>query len=142
MGRPFDHRGGAERWNRIRPRRPSTGSRFVSPLLSWATLVALLVTGCGVLSPEEQLLTDFFEASRLHDTATVSRMSTVTFNPRTDGIVQSFEVGDATDEGESRRVRVRATVRQPDGAVAERMLQFVLVRKGGRWLITSIDEDR
>ena len=110
------------------------------PVLLWVPLVAMLVTACGVLSPDEQLLTDFFEASRLHDTSTVSRMSGVTFNPRTDGIVQSFEVEDATDEGSSRRVRVRTTVRQSDGVVAARTLIFTLVRKDGRPFIVSIDD--
>jgi hypothetical protein len=140
MARPFDNRGGAETRNRIRVRRAATSPRFASSALPWVPLVAMLVIGCGVLSPEEQLLTDFFEASRLHDTTTVSRMSSVTFNPRTDGIVQSFEVEGVTDEGASRRVRVSATVRQADGAVTSRMLQFILVSKGGRWFITGIDD--
>jgi hypothetical protein len=105
-------------------------------------MAIVLVIGCGVLSPDEQLLTDFFEASRLHDTSTVSRMSSVTLNPRTDGIVQDFEVEDASDDGAGRRVWVRATVRQPDGAVAERLLVFTLVRRNDRWFITNIDDGR
>lgn len=126
--------------NRIRVPRASEIPRFRSPVLSWVPLVAVLVSGCGVLSPEEQLLTDFFEASRLHDTSTVSRLSSVTFNPRTDGIVQDFNVQDATDEGTSRRVSVRVTVRQPDGGVAERLLVFTLARQDGRWFISGIDD--
>lgn len=112
--------------------------------LSWVSrwsLVATAVTiaACGVLSPEEQLLTDFFEASRLYDTTVMARMSGVTWNPRVDGIVQAFDVEDARDDGAARRVDVRATIRQPDGAVGERMLVFTLVRKDGRWFITAID---
>ena len=37
----------------------------------------MATVACGVLSPEEQLLTDFFEASRLYDTSVMARLSAV-----------------------------------------------------------------
>src|SRR5687767_12219040 len=80
--------------NLLQNRRPSLRATPRPALYGPAALgLALLLTGCGVLSPEEQLLTDFFEASRLHDTTVVAKMSDVIFNPRVDGVVDRFEVG-------------------------------------------------
>jgi hypothetical protein len=101
-------------------------------------LPAILAIACGVLSPEEQLLTDFFESSRLYDTTAVSKIAAVTFNPRTDGVVDAFEVQNVTTAGETKRVTVRATVRQLDGATAEKTLVFTFARMGDRWFITSM----
>jgi hypothetical protein len=95
--------------------------------------------GCGVLSPEEQLLKRFFEASRLNDTTIVATMAGVTFNPRSDGVVQHFEVEDVRDDGDSKRVTVRAAVDQWDGSATGRTLLVTLVRKENRWFITQID---
>jgi hypothetical protein len=104
-------------------------------MLCWVSLVA---AGCGVLSPEEQLLMRFFEASRLHDTTMVATLSTVTFNPRTEGVVEDFDVEDVQDEGDAKRVTVRASVRQLSGSRSDRTLVIRMVRKGDRWFITAI----
>lgn len=101
-------------------------------------LLALLAVSCGVLSQEEQLLTRFFDASRLHDTARVATIATVTFNPRTDGIVQEFEIQDVVDEGDAKRVTVRAEVRSWGGRVAPRTLTITMRRDGGRWMIVGL----
>ena len=103
-----------------------------------ACVALAVLAGCGVLSPEEQLLTRFFEASRLNDTTMVATMSSAVFNPRTDGVVQDFDVEDVRQDGDAERVTVRATVRQLDGATTERTLQFTLVLKADRWFITEI----
>jgi hypothetical protein len=100
--------------------------------------LAVLAASCGVLSPEEQLLTRFFEASRLYDTTIVATMSSVVFNPRTDGVVEEFDVEDVREDGDSKRVTVRAAVRQLGGGTTERTLVFTLIRKDNRWLITAI----
>jgi len=91
---------------------------------------------CGVLSPEEQLLTDFFEASRVYDTSVMARLSAVPLNPRTDGIVDSFEV-QRVDRANERReqVTVAARVRSFDGRVRPRAFVFTLTRQEGRWFI-------
>jgi len=91
---------------------------------------------CGVLSPEEQLLTDFFEASRAYDTAVMSRLSAVPLNPRTDGIVDSFEISglDRSDD-QRERVTVSANVRAFDGRVRPRQFVVTLTRRDGRWFI-------
>ena len=93
---------------------------------------------CGVLSPEAQLLTDFFEASRLYDTAVMARLSARPMNPRTEGIVDAFDIQrvDKDDDGSS-RVTVNARVRRFDGEVGSRQLVFSLVRQDGRWFIAG-----
>jgi hypothetical protein len=55
-------------------------------------LSVLVVTSCGGSSAEQQLLTNFFRASRVRDNATLSNLATVEFSPRTDGSVQDFTV--------------------------------------------------
>jgi hypothetical protein len=109
-----------------------------------ASLFALAAAGCGVLSPEEQLLTDFFEASRLHDLTIVARMASVTFNPRTQGVVDEFEIEEVMEAegGAVEIVTVAAAVRGPDGERSQRILRFTLQRRDGRWFITGLEEDR
>jgi hypothetical protein len=97
---------------------------------------ALACAACGVLSPEEQLLTDFFEASRVYDVSVMSRLSAVPLNPRTDGIVDSFEIArvDRAADG-TEQVMVAAKVRSFSGQVSSRQLEFTLTRRDGRWFI-------
>jgi hypothetical protein len=101
--------------------------------------VLIAAAACGVLSQEEQLLTDFFESARLHDTTALAKISAVTFNPRIDGVVDRFEVQDVADAGDTKRVTLRTSVRQLEGPVTEKTLVFTLVRKGDRWFITALD---
>jgi hypothetical protein len=99
---------------------------------------ALACIACGVLSPEEQLLTDFFEASRLYDTSVMSRLSAVPLNPRTEGIVDAFDIErvDRVDDAR-KRVTVNARLRRFDGKVGSRQLVFSLVHRDGRWFIAG-----
>lgn len=55
------------------------------------------VIGCSGGS-EEKILEDFFRASRLRDNTTLGNFATVSFDPRTDGIVQSFDVVSVSEE--------------------------------------------
>ena len=89
-----------------------------------------------MLSPEEQLLTDFFEASRVYDTSVMARLSALPLNPKTDGIVDAFDVQrvDRTD-GSASNVTVTARVRRFDGQVGNRQLVFVMIRRDGRLFI-------
>jgi hypothetical protein len=95
-----------------------------------------VAAACGVLSPEEQLLTDYFEAARVHDTSVLARLSARPFNPRTDGIVDAFEI-ERVDraEGGREQVTVTARVRQFDGRVASRRLVFTVSSQDGRWFV-------
>ena len=103
-----------------------------------AALACIAGIACGVLSPEQQLLTDFFEASRLYDTSVMARLSAVPLNPRTEGIVDSFDIQrvDRTDE-KSEQVTVAARVRSFDGRVRPRTFVFTLERQEGRWFIRT-----
>jgi hypothetical protein len=56
-----------------------------------------LVMGCSG-GPEQQVLDDFFRAARMRDNTTLSNFATVSFDPRTDGVVQSFDVVDVGQE--------------------------------------------
>lgn len=89
-----------------------------------------------MLSPEEQLLTDFFEASRVYDVSVMSRLSALPLNPRTDGIVDSFEIErvDRAANG-TERVIVAAKVRSFGGQVTSRQMAFTVTRRDGRWFI-------
>ncbi len=56
-----------------------------------------LVMGCSG-GAEEKVLEDFFRASRMRDNTTLGNFATVGFDPRTDGVVQSFEVVSVSEE--------------------------------------------
>ena len=101
-------------------------------------VAALVLAACGVLSPEEQLLRRFFEASRLYDTTAVAALAAVTFNPRTDGVVRDFAIENVAEEGSSKLVTIRASVRQLGGATTDRVLVVTMVRQGDRWFISEI----
>ena len=91
---------------------------------------------CGVLSPEEQLLTAFFEASRVYDTSVMARLSARPLNPRSDGIVDEFEIERVERSEEGRTlVTVDARVRRFDGQVSARRLVFTMTNQDGRWFI-------
>lgn len=56
-----------------------------------------LVMGCSG-GAEEQVLEDFFRAARMRDNTTLGNFATVGFDPRTDGVVQSFDVVSVSEE--------------------------------------------
>jgi hypothetical protein len=107
----------------------------------WLLALAVSAVGCGVLSPEEQLLTRFFEAARLHDTTVMAKYATVTFNPRTEGVVQTFEVDEVERVADRLKVvTLRAHVRGPDGRMAARALRATMREQPDGWMITELRE--
>jgi hypothetical protein len=62
----------------------------------------------------------------------------VTFNPRTKGVVQEFEVEKIAEGDAAKLVTVRAQVRGPDGATTTKVLLVTMRRQEGAWLITEI----
>ena len=72
------------------PRRWSTAVVLVAAVVAFAT-------GCSG-SSETKLLGDFFRVSRLRDDQTLGNFATATFDPRTDGIVEKFDVTSVSDE--------------------------------------------
>jgi len=75
----------------------------------------LVVTSCGRSSAEQQLLTNFFRASRVRDNATLSNIASVQFNPRTDGTVQDFKVTNVGPE-EKRTLQIQQTLAEVEEA--------------------------
>lgn len=78
-------------------------------------LFALLVSACGSAPPEQQLLTNFFRASRVRDNATLSNIAAVQFNPRTDGSVQDFEITSVGPE-QRRTLQIREAMEEAEKA--------------------------
>jgi hypothetical protein len=69
----------------VRPRLTSVGILVgVVPLL-------LLAGGCSS-SEEKQLLSKYFQASRMRDNTTLGNIATVSFSPTEDGVVQGFDI--------------------------------------------------
>lgn len=54
--------------------------------------LALLTAACGSSAPEQQVLNNFFRASRVRDNATLANISAVSLDPRTQGTVEDFEI--------------------------------------------------
>ena len=91
-----------------------------------------------MLSQEEQLLTDFFEAARVYDVSVMARLSAKPMNPRLHGIVDSFDV-ERVDRGDAgiERVTVSARLRTFDGRERSRQLVFMLARQNDRLFIND-----
>jgi hypothetical protein len=70
-------------------------------LILISIIIALAGIACAA-TREEQVLTRFFEASRALDSTALSRLATVTFNPRTDGSIQQFSIAERGPEQRSR----------------------------------------
>ena len=66
---------------------------------SYAVLTGTLalVIGCSG-GAEQKVLDDFFRASRMRDNTTLGNFATVSFDPRTDGVVQKFSVVSMSEE--------------------------------------------
>jgi hypothetical protein len=92
-------------------------SPFRSLRHPFVVLVVVAVTSCGGASAEQQLLNNFFRASRVRDNATLSNISTVQLNPRTDGSVQDFEVTNVGAE-QRRTLQIRQALSEVDQAKA------------------------
>ena len=98
-----------------------------------ASLV-LIETACGSSSPEAQLLNNFFRAARVRDNTTLANISAVSFNPRTEGTVEDFEV---VGVGPERGVVVQlkelmneeATAKAEEEAFSRRRIEFQAANK-------------
>jgi hypothetical protein len=69
--------------------------RITSYALAASTLVLIVACSGGA---EQKILDDFFRASRLRDNTTLGNFATVSFDPRTDGAVQKFDVVSVSEE--------------------------------------------
>ena len=76
-------------------------------LISMATLVAVSLIGCSS-APEENLISNYFRASRMRDNTTLANIAMVSFRPSERGIVQTgdFELISVSEE-QRRPMRAR-----------------------------------
>ena len=95
--------------------------------LAFALVLVLTLGGCSS-SPERQLLTDFFLAARLNDTTALATLGEASFNPRTQGTVQDFDIVDQTESNLTKQVIIDAQVRLPDGEMVQQRLTVSLRR--------------
>ena len=114
--------------------------RHSLPALSAALVLG---TACVWPSPERQLLANFFQACRVYDRTTMARMATVSCNPRTDGVVQDFDIAGVEDrqaEGgrRARDVTIHARVRRVEGQTIVRTVTATLEQIEGHWMVTGL----
>jgi hypothetical protein len=103
-----------------------------------SALWALAALACSA-SPEEQTLLRFFVAARTLDSTVISKYATIGFNPRTDGIVQTFTVTSIGPEQQDRKdVSIDAVVLEPNGVTGRRIMIATFQKVEGRWLVTSL----
>jgi hypothetical protein len=118
-----------------------------------ASLLALTLVGC-MPGPEPALIHEFFAASRLRDLTALRDLSTVVFEPATDGVVTGFELQSVTGTPASdgrvvaKEVLISASVRLPDGRTVPKAFVLSLRRdvpgsdqnRWRGWMITAISE--
>jgi hypothetical protein len=114
--------------------------------VSAALVAGLIAIGCSG-GYEQALLAQFFTASRLLDRTALQSVSTVMFDPRTEGTVLRFDVEriGPEDHGE-KRVTVSARVHLPNGETVPKTLIVTMRRADpavdtgttSRWIITGV----
>ena len=87
-------------------------------LLLLLLALTLADIACGASSPEQQLLNNFFRASRVRDNTTLANIAAVSFNPRSDGTVDDFEVVSVGGE-QTRPVELKALMDEEAKARAD-----------------------
>jgi hypothetical protein len=117
----------------------------------FVSLMTLTALACAPYA-ERTLLAQFFAASRLRDLTALRKLSTIVFEPASDGIVTSFEISGMTAvQGPdglpvSEDVSISAPVRLPDGRTVLKAFVVTMERRpgaqhpGNGWMITAINE--
>jgi hypothetical protein len=104
-----------------------------------SALWVVALVACSPASVEEQTLLRFFVAARTLDSTVIQKYATIGFNPRTEGIVQSFTMRTMSPEQQGRKdATIDAVVREPDGAMVRRTLVATFQKIEGRWMITGL----
>jgi len=94
-------------------------------------LSAAAVTAACSVPPEQPIVADFFAASRLRDTTALARFATTVFEPREQGVVESFEIERTSGDKTLKEVLIRAVVLNGDGRAGERRLVVTLQKRQG-----------
>jgi hypothetical protein len=99
------------------------------------SLLTLAALGCGH-DADRVLLDQFFAASRLRDLTALRKISTVVFEPATDGMITSYEITGSVTRGAVKEVSISAPVKRFDGRTVTK--HFAIAIEAGR--ITAITE--
>jgi hypothetical protein len=100
---------------------------------------------------ERALIAQFFAASRLRDGTALQTVSTVMFDPSTDGTVLQFDLNRISPENSyQKRATISARVRRPDGDTVQENLIVTMRRTDpavdtaatSRWIITGVARTR
>ena len=120
--------------------------------LAVAGLLAAHVLLAGACArPEQGILEDFFNDSRLRDLTALQRYSRITFEPLQQGIVTDFDIVKVFEEGNTKTVAVSTEVKRPDGQLVPETLVIMMenrkVSDGSataperrEWMITGLVE--
>jgi hypothetical protein len=112
-------------------------------VLGGISAILVAAAACGWTPADEQVLIQFFELSRIYDRTRLADLATVVFDPRTDGIVDRFEIvgRGGRQQVSPERVRMEVTlsadVRSPGGRVTARTLVVMMEQRDGRWMVTG-----
>src|SRR5262245_64515827 len=109
-----------------------------------------MLLGACITRAEQPILSQFFASSRLRDLTALATLSTVVFEPTTNGTVTTFTITGVSPEREeggrrTKDVTVDAPVRMPGGQTAARTLVITLQRAEPRtgqpdverWIVTG-----
>jgi len=77
--------------------------------------LVLLMAACGSSTPEQQVLNNFFRASRVRDNATLANIAAVSFDPRTEGTVQNFDIVNVSEE-QRRSLQIKQLIDEEEKA--------------------------
>jgi hypothetical protein len=114
--------------------------------------LAATLAACGP-RPEQAVLAEFFNASRLRDRTALQKIATTIFDPARDGIITGFTVRriEAHEAGGrvTQDVSISAPVKPIDGPTVEKQLVVTLekdaagIRSGvpDRWIVTAFRVD-
>ena len=97
--------------------RPKISVYLLAPMV---LAVAALSACSSPHASEENLVRQFFRASGLRDTQTLSNFATVSFEPKTEGTVADFEITGVSAERANEPVRVMSLTRRDGGDSANK----------------------
>src|SRR5438105_7046388 len=80
----------------------------------------LIIAACSSPPIEQQVLTTFFRAARVRDNTTLSSISAVPFDPRTEGSIQDFKI-DNVGAQQHRKLELQQLTEEQDKVRAEQV---------------------
>ena len=104
--------------------------------------VSIAMAACGWAPADEQTLARFFEYSSLHDLTRATRVASVVFDPRVEGVVDRFRVVSRVDQPQSndllrREVHLQATVRTAGGRSDRTLIVTMERQSSGAWMVRA-----